>query len=277
MAIANDIDSIYTHTKNAYKAIEALGGVLPNNKNLENLAAVIQALPVLPYNPANPTLAGLKAALDAGDYAAFPVGTEIPDTWNGESNPLIVGTYREVEGADNQTHMAVGLLRKYLNPTDYVWDANTTNPMYATSEIYTYLNGEYLRQCSAELQSLIGEVNVLWENVYETGLPLISVTGKWHLFSNPDVFGPTDEEEAEAIIPWEYWKNVTGLSEENPRPNAGRVKTDAQGTPHTWWLRSVSWPGPPHVAIISTNGVAGSAVLPVNRYRVLPFCYIFKD
>lgn len=86
MTLATDISSMYNHTKEVYDSLETLGATIPENKNLENLATAFDSLPTTPpYDPANPTLDGLKAALDAGDYAAFPVGTEIPDVYNNST------------------------------------------------------------------------------------------------------------------------------------------------------------------------------------------------
>lgn len=62
-------------------------------------------IPKAKYDPSNPTLDGLKQALDAGDYAAFPAGTEIPDTYDGNDNPLIVAQY-----LDSTNNNAKGVL-----------------------------------------------------------------------------------------------------------------------------------------------------------------------
>ena len=45
MAIADTIQSIKTHTQNAYAKIGEKGGTVPTNKNLENLSSSIESIP----------------------------------------------------------------------------------------------------------------------------------------------------------------------------------------------------------------------------------------
>ena len=45
MAIADTIQSIKTHTQNAYTKIGEKGGTVPTNKNLENLSSSIESIP----------------------------------------------------------------------------------------------------------------------------------------------------------------------------------------------------------------------------------------
>ena len=45
MAIADTIQSIKTHTQNAYAKIGEKGGTVPANKNLENLSSSIESIP----------------------------------------------------------------------------------------------------------------------------------------------------------------------------------------------------------------------------------------
>lgn len=47
MTLATDVESMYKNTKEVYDAIAMLGGTLPENKNLENLATAFDSLPVL--------------------------------------------------------------------------------------------------------------------------------------------------------------------------------------------------------------------------------------
>ena len=45
MAITDTIQSIKTHTQNAYTKIGEKGGTVPANKNLENLSSSIESIP----------------------------------------------------------------------------------------------------------------------------------------------------------------------------------------------------------------------------------------
>lgn len=94
--------------------LEELGATMPEHKNLENLGATIDSL--ASYEPGS--LPDFKRHLDDGTAQdAFPVGTEIPDTWDGKDNPLIVGTYQYHTNDDGELFMAAGLLRKFVEPS----------------------------------------------------------------------------------------------------------------------------------------------------------------
>lgn len=92
----NTIEKFSASLSASYAKIAEKGGAMPEHKNSNSLADAIRTIPNTSdpgYDPDNPTLAGLKAAVNAGDYETFPVGTEIPDTYNGNDNPLIVAQY----------------------------------------------------------------------------------------------------------------------------------------------------------------------------------------
>lgn len=46
MSIENKVTSIATHIKTAYDAVEEMGGELPEQKNLANLAAAVDSISV---------------------------------------------------------------------------------------------------------------------------------------------------------------------------------------------------------------------------------------
>lgn len=51
MAIVDTIQSIKTHTQNAYAKIGEKGGTVPTNKNLENLSSSIESIPAGGFAP----------------------------------------------------------------------------------------------------------------------------------------------------------------------------------------------------------------------------------
>lgn len=267
MSLKDTSRSLENHIKEAYVALEENNYYLPEQKNAENLAKTIRREFKPPYDPSNPTLEGIKNALLAGDYEAFPIGTEIPDTWNGNNNPLIVGTYTTIQCTDGESRKAVGLVRKWIEPTVQRWGNNNN---YATSSILNYLNNTYLTYCSETLKSIIREVYVKWSN----GTSVIDVAGKWHLFSGIELYGTYNAGEGTV---WEYWKKSTGLSSPNNNSNSGRSRQGRDGKNYVWWTRSRN--GASNINNVVLDGYVG--VLDSGRYDdslgVLPHCYIVAD
>lgn len=181
------------------------------------------------YDPSNPTLEGLYNALNAGDEGAFPVGTEIPDTYAGVSSPLIVGNYQDITAADGTTHRAVGLMRKF--PELYGQPFSSGSSLYTSSSIFSVLNGTYLQSCSEALRSVIAEVRVPYYN----GSSLGYATGKVHLFSGVEIGATYNSGEGQI---WQIWKDRTGLSSANNAANPGRIIRGSDGVPKYVWLRS---------------------------------------
>lgn len=65
MAIADTINSMKTNITNAYNAIQAKGGTIPTNKNLENLSTAINSIPAGGGIEDVATVAALKAKCTA--------------------------------------------------------------------------------------------------------------------------------------------------------------------------------------------------------------------
>lgn len=212
------------------------------------------------YDPNNPTLEGLKAAIDAGDYAAFPVGTEIPDTYDGNSNPLIVAQY--LDSTNNSAYggaEGVILVRKYVEPTSQQFGSSVD---YATSVVRTFLDTTYLNSCSDELKSVISELRI---TTYRT-----LINSKWFLMSGVEMGGAYSHGEG---FFWDYWKQKTGLSSPNANANVGRVLTDRVGTSHSVWSRSKYMF---NVYYVQTSGSFGSDNY-TKLFGVLPACFIAKS
>lgn len=210
----------------------------------------------------------LKEALNSGTAESdFPIGTELFDTWDGNSNPLIVGNYTTIE-KDGQKYKAVGLLRKYVEPVSQVYQSNYSTE-YATSTILSYLNNEYLDKCSDAVKALISEVEVP-SNISNSNIPLVS--GKWHLFSGIEVMSTYNTGEGEA---WPYWKDKTGLSTPSDNTNTGRIGEDRNGAKRTWWLRSRGQSG--YICVVNIDGFINYQHGPSLSSGVLPFCYILAS
>lgn len=213
------------------------------------------------WDPDNPTLDGFKKAIDDGEEV--PIGTEIPDTWDGQSNPLIVGTYQVVSTPDGQKYRAVGLLRKYVEPTAQTFGSSVD---YSSSDILSYLNGDYLDKCSDDLKRIISEVSVPYNN----GSAISLVNGTWHLFSGVELFGTYTSGEGSV---WEYWAQQTGLASANDDTNGGRIRYTRQNAANWYWLRSrVS---SSNVGDVSTAGRMSNTA-PSGSGGVLPQCWVLS-
>lgn len=220
------------------------------------------------YDPSNPTLTGLKAALDAGDYTAFPAGTEIPDTYNGQSNPLIVAQYLdETNNSAYYNSNGVVLVRKYVEPIEQTFGSNVN---YITSAIIAFLDTTYYNNCSEELKSTISNFGV----PYYTGTQMEKVTGKWFLMSAYEVCnkgnGPYEG------VMWDYWKQKTGLSSPDAlgTANTGRIMKDRNEATQTVWLRSRY--SDAYVCYVFHNGDVNDSPRGLAR-GVLPACFIAKS
>lgn len=215
------------------------------------------------YDPSNPTIEGVKNAVDAGDFTAFPVGTEIPDTWNGKENPLIVGTYRIVE-QNGKRYRAVGLTRKYADLKGQVFGSTAD---YSVSSILSYLNSTYLNNCSDSLKNAISEVKVPWYN----GSQIIYVSGKVHIPSGVELVGTYNPGEGEA---WEYWKNKTGLSAANNGANSGRIMRGLSNETAYLWTRSRY--DTTNVAYVDLDGSIKTGPCNGNQAYTLPQFWILS-
>lgn len=283
MTLADDVKSMYKHTKDVYDSLELLGATLPEDKNLENLASAFESVPVSGgYDPENPTLEGIKAAMQAGDYTAFPVGTEIPDTYNNMNIPLIVVAYQNVTTSDGQTKMGCYLQRKFVTDKGQKWNpAESYNYDYSTSAINTFLNGTYLDRCSDELKNIITEVQV--PTVISSGLT--NINAKFFLPSIEQMYGDANGSGATIAgkegLYLPYWKEKMGLSTPSNSANDGRkVKLNNEnGEACAYWLRTRSHTdtGKNLVAYIMVNGSINYAYVGANSQGILPLCVIIGE
>lgn len=259
------LQSMYAHTKEAYDRVEYLGGELPAKKNLANLPDAIRSIP---QGPAVPTsLAELKKAVRQG--REIVVGTEIPDTWNGNSNPLIVAqNLNSTNNSDYGGAEGVILIRKYAEPTSQTFG----NIDYPASTIKFYLDGTYLNNCSDDLKGIISEIAVPYNGT--------TVMSKFFIMSATEVCGQwsvSGTDSAVEGIMLDIWKNRTGLSSINNNPNSGRIVRDRNGSAQAWWLRTKSIPTSTTLCRVTDTGEVRGGYSPTGSLSVLPACFIGKD
>lgn len=243
--------------------------------NLANLEAAVDSIPTN-------TLAGLKAALKNGTaQEKFPVGHEIPDTYAGNSNPLVVAQYlnpnnnSKYGGAEG-----VILIRKYVEPASYVFSSVGPAAIdYATSDVLTFLKTNYLQNCSDDLKSLVSPLAVPYyvydgTNIYDDS-KLTYVRSEWNLCSGTEILNPRAYS-GEGIA-FDIWKQRMGYSSPNDAPTQGRVVLGIDGEAKYWWERSFAASAPYNVCYVSTSGDTYNWHQTNVELGVLPFCFISKD
>lgn len=250
-------------------------GVLP--------CCVITEPEVIPA-PSSFDLAGLKEALNSGTADTFfPIGTGIPDTYNGQSNPLIVvayldGTNNSYKDTNGNNVTGVILQRSFVTDKGQKWD-NSSNNNYGASTVNSFLNGTYLSRCSTELQNVIMQIRV----PVVTSSGATTVNAKVFLPSIEEVYGNAGATYAPGYGKegsyFPYWKEKTGFSSPSNSSDGGRImrENSASGSAIMWWLRSratdyagTSWLGATDGSIGSTNPFILSA-------GVLPCFVVGKD
>lgn len=262
------VQNIATSIKNAWDAVEEMGGEIPSNKNLANLPAGIASIPI------GPSLRGLKKALDNGTAESdFPTGTTIDDTYSGVSNPLIVVKYGTVEKADGKAYNGVYLQRTYVTNVGQVWDP-ITNANYDTSAINTFLSTSYLSNCSETAQDAIAEIKV--PVVTQSGTT--TVNAKWFLPSIEEVYGNAAASNAPGAgkegTYFPYWQNKTGWSSPSNNGNNGRIAYDANGAAQYWWLRTRGASNTGIAWYTVTTGMLTTDGVSATKAGVLPVCVV---
>lgn len=199
----------------------------------------------------NPQLSDLKAVLALDDPASvYPIGTKIPDTYNGHSSPLIVAQY--LNSSNNSAYggaEGVILIREFVEPTAktaFAIGDNAYYEGYAGTTMKTFLDTTYYDNCSDELKSLISEISIpcyrvaQWPDSFSPYMESVSCT--WFSMSAYEVCnkGAYGEAGYEGVI-WDYWKERTGLSSPDNmhEANSGRIVRDVDGNSYSVTLRSM--------------------------------------
>lgn len=262
--LRNTIQSMYNHTKAVYDKIDEMGGELPANKNLKNLAAAILSIPT------GPTLERLKRALDAGNAEEkYPIGTEIEDTYAGHSNPLIVAQYLNNTNNSNYGNAEGAiLLRKYVEPVSQKFvDSGTVQ--YSVSAAKAFLDSTYLENCSEELKAVISGLKVSY---WSDGV--LTTTGKWFLMARDELLSSAA---SSAQNPgWMYWIKKAGTSELANADSEARIMRDSNGTAYAIWTRDRSATNANNEVTVTTAGGI-SSLAATNTSAILPACFIAKS
>ncbi len=262
MSLKNTINTVESDVKGIYQYLSDRNYFLPENKNIQNIVPTLRG----DFAP-QISFAALKQALINGTApTVFPIGTEIPDIYDGVQNPQIVGTYQTLV-VNNKEVAACGLVRKNFVGAQRAWGQAG---FYQDSSIFGWLNGQYLAACSADLKANVSEVGV---PTYKTN-QIVSVSGTMHLLSGIEVGGTYNLGEGQF---WELWQQRTGLSSPNVAVNTGR-KISEVGTlvVQPWWLRSQ---GPISGQIYNVTD-EGAVIVGYNDrvgIYVLPICWILAE
>lgn len=219
------------------------------------------------------TLEGLVEAI-RGDNAStlYPAGTEIPDLYDGASNPLIVAQH--LDSTNNSAYdgaEGVILIRKYPVATSQQFNTTATDDIYSTSLMNEYLSTTYANNCSEELKAVVGDITLANS---ASSNPADTTTAKHFLMSTTEVGGSIDANTKDSGIFWEYWKNKTGLSSPTIGATPGRVIYDKAGTAARYWLRTRNISSHT-VGLCNANGYISYAQTNLS-FAVVPACFIPK-
>lgn len=217
------------------------------------------------WDPENPTLEGLKYAINNDIDVA--VGTEIPDTYDGNDNPLIVA--QKLDSSNNSAYdgaLGVILIRKYVEPISQEFGSSSD---YNASVIKNFLDTTCYDNCSDSLKTVAADINIPYYN----GSSMTTVTGKLFPMSAYEVCNQGNND-TEGIM-WDLWKQKTGLSSPDAMSanNSGRIMRDRDGTARNVWLRTRY--SSSRVCNVYTGGSVGTTTLNYN-FGVLPACFIAK-
>lgn len=223
------------------------------------------------------SLSDFKSMLDAGlGEIYYPVGTEIPDTWNGNSNPLIVTQYFTTANSKYGGAIGTILIRKYVEPVSQQYSSNNSyGYIYTSSDILSYLSGDYYNKCSSVLKTLISPIK----------FQVSSGGGSPNLIPNAQYFflmsacemgnqGYWGSQSYEGVM-WDYWIKKTGFSQPNANSSTARIATDRNGTAQPYWIRTSATSDLGAGYVRANSGITWQK--PTNTAGVRPACFIPKN
>lgn len=280
----SELETMSTHLSQLYDMVEAKSGIVPAQKNFENLAAAILSIPVGML-----TIPELQEALNNGTAPKqYPAGTLVKDEYNGQVDNLVIVQY--LDPTNNQDYggaIGVMLSRNFPMHPDIVYDYDPSFNSYKEQyfgkncNMYDYLNSRertgksYLDGVSDELAGAISEITIPVYNT--TSKTVISLEGsKWFLLSTAELYG------TDALSPYEgiataYWKERTGLDAPSNDGNEGRIARDATGKSQAIWTRTHTSLALVYVNAVNYGGGITNEVAMVGygqfRY-IYPTCFI---
>lgn len=221
------------------------------------------------------TFANLKTALKNGTAKeCFPVGTEIPDTWNGNSNAMVVAHY--LDSTNNSAYSGaegVILIRKYVEPTEVDYDTSTA--IYSDASIRSYLNTTYLSGCTNDLKNVMSSITICSIVPGPYGSAPAYTTGKLFLMSTEEMGGIPNATYGKYFEIWEE----RGLTSLGGSASPARILTDRDGNIAKAWTRTSQYSRTfgYTVASVSKTGGLVASLLSEGPFGVLPACFISKD
>lgn len=282
MNISDRLNSMIDHLSDAYDKIDEMGGELPNHCNLENLATAISTISGGGggggggWNPSNPTLEGLKDAINKG--ANVPIGVEIPDTYAGADNPLIV--VQKLDSTNNSNYNGAEgfiLQRKYCTNQVNVCDTFDADG-YVGSSPYKYLASSYANNCSDAIMDIISDISVRVQ--YSTPQ---AVTAKWFIpsveevYGDPSAHGTYNKWGAEGKVFQYYLDNGGGVATNNASSSRVAMLSTNTSTAVPWWLRTAFPYGVAVLYRVTANGTVEYAKGMNELAYLRPCCFISKN
>lgn len=260
--------SLYSFNFNLFGLVQASGA--PSDHYYYDSCRVVVACNMIGPNAEGPTLTGLKKALNDGDAGTlYPIGTEIPDTYNNHANPLIVAQYQDILLPDSTTKPGVYLVRKYAyNSMGYIsaFIGNLTTPTLAQN-----LEADWLIHASEEAINNIAESTYkYWASSTVTN----NVICHQFLLDGAQVLAGSHS--TSLYPPMDYWKEKTGLSLDSPTSNDGRIvyADDAAASKVGWMLSGTVNSSR---SLISTVGALTNPTTITAQAFILAVCAIVKD
>lgn len=275
MTIASNLERIIAAKADIKAAIGEKGVEVPDAALISDYHTYIDQINSAPaIDPDNPTLAALKLALATNDPSSYyPIGTEIPDTWDGNDNPLIVAQYTSIRLSDGSQKPGAYLVRKFASETAMAWG---TAGYSASNSLIAYLAGTYLNRCSQEVKDNIAEIDVWYANRFSGADSGQYVSSKFFCMSCTEVLiNPAVSTQVEGE-PWDYWKQKTGLSSASDSHNTGRIAKTASGSSAQYWLRTNF--NSSYQYVVNAQGGMGYTAPSVNiGINLLPACAVVAD
>lgn len=263
MSVSQDLSTLLSNKNSIKEAIIGKSVEVPDTELISTYAEYIDKIGSGNYDPSNPTLEGLKSALDAGDYTAFPPNTLIPDKYGDTDINWVVGHYGTATMSDGSTKEGVYLFSDKI----ITRQAFGTNGHYNQSTINTWLNNTFLPACSETIQNLVGEISVTGSDAAH------SVNAKVWLMSAGEIMGEAPSTSNGGGVAWDAWKIRTGLSSPSTSNNTGRVMKESSGSVYYWWTRSFEFGS--DVWLVYTNG-SFYAAYSTNSRGIVPALFLPK-
>lgn len=281
MSIATEITNYKTYLTAAWQSIKNKGGTLPTNKNAVNLALAISSIQSGGgsgsgggSSSGGPTITDFCNALDANIdtcMAQYPVGTELEDTYDGQSAPLIVAMYDFSAGNTGYGNAVDGvfLIRKYAIFTPGIlFDMEGMSGSWSSSgQLAQFLDGEYFNKCSSKIKEKVHAVKYPAYGGYD-------FSAKWSINSTTEVLGASRTSDG---VVWDYWKKQTGLSSASDAANSNRICRSSDSQVVGCWLRT-SGADRDQACSIDTDGsiYRRQASFYTTGMGVRPICFISK-